>query len=153
VEIITNIPNRPLVGVGVIILKDARILLGKRKNCHGAGTWALPGGHLEFGESLQECAAREVREETGLELVNIRKYDFIDDIFPENNSHYITIFMIAEVLNGEPQNLEPDRCEGWDWFDLHALPENLFRPLQSLIQEEKAGKDASHAVERLWRSK
>ena len=58
--------KRPLIGVAVIVTKDDRVLLGKRKNSHGADTWAFPGGHLEFNESIADCAAREVFEETGL---------------------------------------------------------------------------------------
>ena len=63
-------------------MKKGKILLGQRKNAHGEGTWAFPGGHLEFGESLEACAAREVLEETGLVLNDVRKYGFADDIFP-----------------------------------------------------------------------
>ena len=53
------------VGVGVIIVRDGNVLLGERAGSHGAGTWALPGGHLEFGETVADCARREVLEETG----------------------------------------------------------------------------------------
>ncbi|RLC15632.1 MAG: DNA mismatch repair protein MutT, partial [Deltaproteobacteria bacterium] len=55
---------RPLIGVAAIVIKDKKVLLGKRKNAHGAGTWAFPGGHLEYKESIEECAKREVFEET-----------------------------------------------------------------------------------------
>ena len=58
--------KRPKVGVGVFVFKDGKILLGKRKNAHGAGTWSFPGGHIELFEELYECAYRELREETGL---------------------------------------------------------------------------------------
>ena len=142
-----NIPQHPRIGVGVIILKDGKVLLGQRKNAHGAGNWAFPGGHLEFGESLEACAIREVLEETGLVLSGVRKYDFSDDIFTENNTHYVTLFMIADAFSGELQNREPDKCEGWGWFEVNALPEPLFRPIQTLIIEERQGDDMS---QRLW---
>lgn len=65
-------PQRPKVGVGVLIVKGSSVLLGKRKGSAGAGTWATPGGHLEFGESWAQCAVREVHEETGLTLTDVR---------------------------------------------------------------------------------
>ena len=56
--------KRPKVGVGVFVFKDGKTLLGKRKNAHGDGTWNPPGGHLEFNESIEQCAQREVLENT-----------------------------------------------------------------------------------------
>ncbi len=63
---------RPLVGVGVLIVRDGLVLLGKRRHVHGEGDWSPPGGHLEFGETPEECAVREAHEETGLHVVNVR---------------------------------------------------------------------------------
>lgn len=148
----SNTPT-PRVGVGVIILKDGKVLLGQRKNAHGAGTWAFPGGRLEFGESLEMCAMREVLEETGLVLRGVRKYDFADDIFPENNTHYVTLFMIADTFSGKLENREPDKCEGWDWFEVNALPEPLFRPIQTLIMQERHGEEAQRDGFQIFRCK
>ncbi len=52
----------PQVGVGVLILRDGKVLLGRRKGSHGAGCWSAPGGHLEFGEAVEDCALREALE-------------------------------------------------------------------------------------------
>ena len=86
--------KRPKVGVGVIIIKGNKVLLGKRKNSHGEGSWCFPGGHLEFNESLENCAKREVLEETGVKIKNIRFETITNDIFKDEGKHYITIFML-----------------------------------------------------------
>lgn len=85
--------DRPQIGVGVLIFRENQLLLGKRKNAHGDGAWAAAGGHLEFGESPEECATREVLEETGIRIKNIRPGPFTNDFFEKENKHYITLFM------------------------------------------------------------
>ena len=60
--------DRPKVGVGVAVFQEGRILLGKRKGAHGDGEWGFPGGHLELGETVEECARRELFEETGMQV-------------------------------------------------------------------------------------
>ena len=124
----------PRIGVGVIVIRNNLILLGRRKGTHGAGTWAPPGGHLEFGESTEDCAKREALEETGLVLDNVSQGPFTNDIFIAEQKHYVTLFMISNCPIGEPKVLEPDKCEGWDWFDWANLPTPLFRSLASLLK-------------------
>jgi 8-oxo-dGTP diphosphatase len=127
--------SSPQVGVGVLIIQNGRVLLGKRKGSHGAGTWSAPGGHLEFGESIDACARREVQEETGLEIDNLKHGPFTNNIFAADKKHYVTVFVLASPVSGEPQVLEPDKCEGWAWFALTALPEPLFPPLATLLNQ------------------
>ncbi|MGM0403323.1 MAG: nucleotide triphosphate diphosphatase NUDT15 [Thermodesulfobacteriota bacterium] len=126
--------NFPRVGVGVIVVRGGRILLGKRIGSHGAGTWALPGGHLEYGETVEDCAVREVREETGLAIDVLGRGPYTSDVFPEAKKHYITLFVEARSDKGEPQILEPTRCLSWQWFSWSALPEPKFPPLASLVK-------------------
>ena len=127
--------QRPGVGVGVIVIKDNKILLGKRKNAHGAGCWAFPGGHLEFNETLNECAIRETFEETGIKIKNLRTSTFTNDIFEKENKHYITCYVLADHDSGIPQAKEPHKCERWDWFSWEELPSPLFLTLQNLKKQ------------------
>ena len=72
----------PKVGVAIIITKDDQVLLMKRKGVHGTGTWSTPGGHLDFGETPEQCAAREA-EEVGLDVTDIRFRSITNDIFDQ----------------------------------------------------------------------
>ncbi|KAK4260902.1 hypothetical protein QN277_003963 [Acacia crassicarpa] len=129
----------PRVSVVVFLLKGRSVLLGRRRSSVGNSTYALPGGHLEFGESFEECAIREVKEETGLE---IRKTEFI---MVTNNvmlnepkpCHYVTVLMRAEPADPEeePKNMEPNKCDGWEWFEWGNLPKPLFGPLEKWVNE------------------
>lgn len=128
---IDNPKPHPRVGVCVIIRKDGKVLMGKRMGAHGGDTWAPPGGHLEFGESWEECAQRETMEETGLEIKVVGLGTVTNDIFTSNNKHYITIVMITDYIQGEPQLLEPDKCTEWRWCSWDDLPLPLFPPVQN----------------------
>ncbi|OQR90770.1 hypothetical protein ACHHYP_05276 [Achlya hypogyna] len=147
----------PRVGVGVLIFSPSHpgcVLIGVRKGSHGTGKLALPGGHLEFGESWEECAIREVKEETSkplhsalphlvaldLDIANCTLAYTTNDIMEADEKHYITIFMQATISASQvPELTEPDKCEGWIWQDWASLktPElqaRLFLPLQQLTQ-------------------
>ena len=124
----------PKVGVGILVVKDGALLLGKRKGAHGAGSWAAPGGKLEFGESIEACARRELFEEAGLHLQAMKFGPYTNDLFKAENEHYLTAFVIVEQFSGTLSLMEPKKCEGWQWFDLMALPAPLFTPLQTLFE-------------------
>ncbi|MEK6952465.1 MAG: NUDIX hydrolase [Nanoarchaeota archaeon] len=125
----------PKVGVGVIIIKDNKVLFGQRKNSHGEDTWSVPGGHLEFNESIEECAKREVFEETGIEIKNLKIGPFTNDIFKEEEKHYITIYVVADYDSGEVKVKEPDRMIEWSWFSWDNLPNPLFKPIENLLKQ------------------
>ena len=96
------------VGVGVMVLTPAGYVLIKRKGSHGEGEWSFPGGHLEFGESVEDCGRREVMEELGVELSEVRVLGcFTEDQFP--GKHYITLYVIGKAV-GEPRIIEPDKA-------------------------------------------
>jgi 8-oxo-dGTP diphosphatase len=132
------------VGVGVLVKKDSsqNIYCGIRKGSHGAGSLALPGGHLELNETWKECARREIMEEMGVSIDNVEFAHVTNDIMKAENKHYVTIFMMATCTD-EPINMEPHKCQGWKaytWEELRDLnthePNKLFGPLAKLVEEE-----------------
>ena len=127
----------PTAGIGVIILKEDKILLGKRIGNHGYGTWAVPGGHIEQFETLKEAGLRETKEETGLDIELIDEYPIAttNNIFWEERKHTVTLFLRANYIGGTPKITEPDKCEKWDWFKWNNLPHPLFIPIRELIKQ------------------
>ncbi|MCH9630471.1 MAG: NADH pyrophosphatase [Chlamydiia bacterium] len=137
---------KPKVGVAVLVVKDGKVLLGKRKNSHGSGLWATPGGHLEFAETIEECAKRELLEETGLIAHTIKVGPWTENIScTKADKHYITFFVIAESYEGDVALLEPHKCEGWEWFPIDDLPSPLFPSIISIL--EKAGNSLTEVLE------
>lgn len=128
--------NNVRVGVGVFIFKDGKFLVLQRKGAHGAGTWSVPGGHLEAQESFQETAQREVREETGVEITNVRFGGVTNDIFEAEDKHYVTIWMLSDWASGEPTITEPDKCINLRWLTFDELPTPLFLPLRHLLESK-----------------
>jgi 8-oxo-dGTP diphosphatase len=125
----------PKVGVGVFVKKEGKILVGKRKGAHGAGTWALPGGHLDPGESFETCCKREVLEETGLIINNVLPVVFTNDIFHDEGLHYVTLFLKGDYHFGEPIVAEPRHCEEWRWVSPDRIPQPIFLPLRNALKE------------------
>lgn len=122
--------------MGIIIIKDEKFLLGKRKGSHGDGSWCFTGGHLESGESWEGCAARETEEEVGIKIKNIRFAAATNDIFEKEGKHYITIFMLADYDSGKVELKEPEKFEKWDWFARDNLPSPLFLSIRNLLKQE-----------------
>lgn len=117
--------QRPKVGVGIMIFKEGKVLMQKRKNSHGSGEYAFPGGHLEHMESFETCAKRETKEECGIEITNVR-FNCVGNVTAYTPKHYVDIELIADWESCEPQVLEPEKSDGWDWYDLDHLPEPMF---------------------------
>jgi 8-oxo-dGTP diphosphatase len=128
----------PRIGVGVVVVDQGKVLLGKRKGSHGAGDWSFPGGHLEFGEEVEDCAKRELEEETGLQALSLSLGPWTNNRMKEKK-HYVTLFVFVKRFSGILQVKEPTKCEGWQWCDWDELPSPLFPPVASLIH--KTGKD------------
>lgn len=130
--------NTQHVGVGcaAIIIRDGTFLMIKRAGNHGPGTWSVPGGWQEIGETFEQATRREVSEEVGCEITNVRFAAVTNNYFPEENVHSISIFSLADWVSGEPQNLEPEKCEELRWVDFDSLPTPLFRPWDELLASE-----------------
>jgi 8-oxo-dGTP diphosphatase len=126
--------SKPQVGVGVVVIRDGKVLLGLRRGSHGAGTWAPPGGHLEWGKTVENCARREVKEETGLQLGVVSPGPYTNDVMIAEGKHYVTCFVEAAALASDVQVLEPTKCERWGWFAWSEMPDELFQPLRTLLQ-------------------
>lgn len=128
----------PIIGVAVIAENDdGRIIIMKRKGKHGDGKWALPGGKLEFGESINDCAVRETLEETGLNLINPMFVTHTEDIFKEEGLHFLTMFVLGKV-DGEPTNLEPEKCSELKWEyidDVDPEDDGVFLSLRNYIKK------------------
>lgn len=127
----------PKVGTAVFVWRDGKFLMSRRQGSHGSGTWCVPGGHLEFGESLEDCVRRETREETGMKITNVRFLAVTNDIFETENKHYITVWMEADWQANEPAITEPDKFSDQGWFDFQSLPEPLFEPGYSNLRRIK----------------
>jgi len=129
-------------GIGIMVLKNGKILLGKRhedpekasSELKGEGKWTMPGGKLHFGESFEQGAIREVKEETEIKLNDIKVIGINND--QVEDAHFITIGLLAET-NQEPQVLEPDEITEWRWFPLDQLPSPLYFPSAKLLENYK----------------
>ncbi len=135
--------SQPVPAVGVMIVKEVKgkvkILLGKRHSSHGIGEYAFPGGHLEYMESVTDCVLREIKEECGLKVKDL-KFACIANIKDYAPKHYIFLGYIAKWKSGVPQNLEPKKCEGWDWYNIDNLPKPLFATCNILLEAYKTGR-------------
>jgi len=134
-------PGHPRVGVGAIVIKDDAVLLVKRGFNPGKGLWAIPGGNLKLGETLQGAAEREIMEETGIEIkaklpphitFELIKKDEEDKI----RFHYVIVDLIADYVSGEPQGGDDALEARWVKIkDLGKIPvsENTLKVLRTAV--------------------
>lgn len=127
------------VGVGVLIVDNDKILLGHRLDSaqdtggiYEPGSWTLPGGKQEYNETIIDCAKRETKEETNLDIDNIIVFGAGDDIQPDR--HYVTVYALANSYSGELKIMEPDKIDTWKWFSIDELPDNIYSPSRKNIQ-------------------
>lgn len=117
------------VSVGALILNaKGEIFLTKRgqRATNERGTWEIPGGKVEFGETLKEAILREMKEEYGVDIVLSYQFPAQDHLLEAEKQHWVPTCFIASIVEGqEPKIMEPDKCEATGWFGLDALPTPL----------------------------
>lgn len=123
------------VGVGVIVRRrsDGFFLLGLRQGSHGHLTWGLPGGSLHYGETVEQCATRELLEETSLTCQDGHVAPFSTWDVMENKA-WLTLYYSGFVDLDDDKKIEvveKDKCLEWRWCSINDMPQPLFQPLQS----------------------
>jgi 8-oxo-dGTP diphosphatase len=129
--------NVPRVGVGAMIVRGGQVLMARRMSDQRPGWYGWIGGKLEFGETLQQCARREAREEAGIEITNLRLL-CISSIIVEDQ-HWIDVEFLADIVAGEPHAAAPDELTEWAWYPLDQLPGPIFEPAALAIESYRTG--------------
>jgi ADP-ribose pyrophosphatase len=130
--------DHPRVGVGVLILHhQTQVLLTLRKLPPEAGCWSIVGGKLEYLETLQQCAIREALEEVGVEIAIESLLCVTDHLLPQEGQHWVSPAYLGRVLRGEARNLEPEKTQNIQWFELDRLPPNLTMTARNAISAYK----------------
>lgn len=134
------------IGACAILLNEnGQVLLGKRKNSYKSGMYGLPGGRIEFKEKIDEAIVREVIEETGLKSLEIEFTGVVRD--SQDKYEFIHFIFSAKVGNQEPQLVEKEKCEGWEWFDLDSDFSNVLAGHRAGIELYKSGQKLADLTE------
>lgn len=127
-----GVPEKiPFVGVGCIVVRDGKLLLVRNQR----GLWSTPGGHLDFGESPDACAARETFEETGITVRNVEFVAITNDVLAELGEHYLTVWMRGDADRASAQIGDTVEIKELGWF----FPDHLPSPLHLYFQNLLAG--------------
>ena len=126
---------RPHVGIGVILVNtEGQVLIGKREGSH-APYWSIPGGYLEPGESFEAAAIREIKEETGLDIVSPAIVGVSNNLetWKAEGVHVVSVILLSTAFSGTLTLMEPDKCSGWQWCDPSDLPQPHFEASRQAI--------------------
>lgn len=126
--------SRPSVGVGAILRHGDEILLVRRSSGHGPQTWSTPGGHLDYGETPEECGRRETLEETGLVAGPLELVGVTNDVFPEIERHFLTLWMAGHVKSRDASVRAAEEIDQVLWTGSQGMPTPLFRCFRNLLE-------------------
>ena len=140
----------PRAGVGVMVIRNNKVLLGLRHSdpekadseLHGEGTWSMPGGKVDWHQTIEESARRELLEETSLMAKRLKLISVTDEIVHDN--HFVTNGFICTDFEGDARVMEPDEIVEWRWFSLSDLPEKVFPPYVKIIKNFFANEIYKH---------
>lgn len=129
-----------LCTVSIILIKDNKVFLIRRANTgFFDGMYEVPAGHLDGGEPITKAASREAKEEAGIDIkAEDLKVVHIMHRYGSQKER-IEFFLVAENWIGEPRNVEPEKCDHADWFDMDNLPENLVPKFKHALTQFRAG--------------
>ena len=127
--------NIPRVGIGVLIFnEEGKVLFQHRTGRHAHGTWAGPGGWLEFGETFEQAAKREVKEELDLDIEDVKVVGTTNHIYTDEGKQVVTVFVKTNKFTGKPKLMEPDKHSEFGWFDLSNLPEPVMPSVKLYLE-------------------
>lgn len=125
-----GVPERiPFVGVGCIVVRGGKLLLVRNRR----GFWSTPGGHLDFGESPDVCAAREAFEETGITVSDVQFVAITNDVLTDIGKHYLTVWMRGDADGVDAQIGDSAEITELGWFSADQLPSPLHLYFQNLL--------------------
>lgn len=114
------------VGVGAVVINsENEVLLLLRKKDPERGCWSIPGGTVEYGESVEEALIRELEEELSIEVEIVGLLRVTNHILKEGPTHWVSPAFLVRHISGSPCNMEPDYHEDMRWYPIHSLPSNI----------------------------
>lgn len=151
-----SLVTRPLVGIAVIVINPENhpdcVIISERLSSHGKGGYQLPGGHLEMRESFEECAQRELKEETNLDSNDFKLNHVVNTTFSEEDGdqskHYVTLFMKTIIKDDSLLKcMEPHKNSEWTWTKWDQLKNmKLFAPLRQAVQNQNFNPFIEHTI-------
>lgn len=133
------------VGVGALILNEKNevlLALRSQKAKNERGKWEIPGGAVEFGETLEAALHREVFEEFGVTVSIVKKFNIVDHILPDEHQHWVAQTFLCRIVSGEPKNCEPEKCDSVGWFSVQeaeSLDLSVVTKEDILVLKEELG--------------